>query len=191
MSPVGGSRHYQGGGLGQVGIWGCPSCGADNTGPLEQGCSSCGAGKPTRTMSAPTSPTPPPPAAAAPEEGQVRPGDVADVWASDHPEVVSIAEAYRAGYLAGVRAAQAAQQAARAAQQASAAAAASAVPVPDAKAYRTMVAALSLFRDQVLAGHPEEVTSGEWLSAEEATTVISQLVELLGPEMEGVHAVHA
>jgi hypothetical protein len=38
-----------------------------------------------------------------------------------------------------------------------------------------MVAALSLFRDQVLIGATEEITSGEWCSVEEVNQLIAHL----------------
>src|SRR5262245_10837205 len=44
MGVVGGSRHY--GGPADLGGGVCPSCGAENAGPLAQGCVSCGAGRP-------------------------------------------------------------------------------------------------------------------------------------------------
>lgn len=37
-------RHYVGSGLGEMLLWKCPRCGADNTGPLSEGCKSCGSG---------------------------------------------------------------------------------------------------------------------------------------------------
>lgn len=41
---VGGARHYKGQGLGPVGAWKCPRCGVENSGPIDEGCSVCGAG---------------------------------------------------------------------------------------------------------------------------------------------------
>ena len=41
---VGGHRHYEGPTLGQVGVWKCPACSAENSGPLDEGCTSCGSG---------------------------------------------------------------------------------------------------------------------------------------------------
>ena len=40
---------------------------------------------------------------------------------------------------------------------------------------RTLVAALEYFRDTVLAANPEEVTTGEWLSAVQVTALIRQI----------------
>jgi hypothetical protein len=176
MSPVGGSRHYGGGGLGQEGGWRCPSCGAQNDGPIAQGCQLCGAGRPGQKADGQTveaEPPPPPPASAT---ASIHQGDVADRWARDHDDV-TIAEAYRAGYQAGIRAARAA------------AAAPSPAPahVPDdvnQKITRTICVALAMFRDQVLVNNPEEVDSGEWMSAEETT----RLIRRLQLEMEPAHA---
>jgi len=176
MSPVGGSRHYQGAGLGQVGLWGCPSCGADNAGPLEQGCTSCGAGRP-----APRPPEPPTPP--IPRVSQREPDDPTytlgtDVlrlwreWDQQYPDATT-EMAYTAGYVAGMRAALRAQVAQHRAHQ-------QALPsemsyTGEGKMTRTIIAALSLFRDQVLVEKPEEVTSGEWLSAAEVDSLIRRL----------------
>jgi hypothetical protein len=177
MSPVGGSRHYQGGGLGQIGMWACPSCGEDNTGALEQGCMHCGAGKPSAAASPPS--TPPP---------NVRQGDFADLWAEQHPGA-TLAQAYRAGaeyVLSQVR--ERHERPNGPPQSQEPAMPAAAAPTIDARTYRTVVAALALFRDQILAERPEEIAAGEWLSAEEATTVIDQLQQMLGSEREVSHA---
>lgn len=181
MSPVGGSRHYNGRGLGEIGMWGCPACGEDNTGPLAEGCVHCGAGRPAAKAEATT---PPPPAPRVSERAPDDPtyddrlaaqGDVADHWAQRHVNV-TIAEAYRAGYLDGVRATRAAQPA---------------TPPPPADPEmgggaaltRTVIAALALFRDQVLVDATEEITSGEWLSVEQVDVLIRRLrLEVAEPE---------
>lgn len=54
MGEVGGSRHYAGAGLGRPALWECPACGTLNTGPIEQGCPSCGSGKPGTHVGIPT-----------------------------------------------------------------------------------------------------------------------------------------
>lgn len=41
---VGGPRHYTGPTLGAVGVWKCPSCGAENSGAIDDGCTACGSG---------------------------------------------------------------------------------------------------------------------------------------------------
>jgi hypothetical protein len=156
--PVGGSRHYDGGGLGQEAGWKCPSCGGENAGPIAQGCTRCGAGTPGRHIGRDA----PPP---APSEPELRQGDIATVWAETHPGV-SVEEAYRAGYLDGVRAVRALPPPHRAAEP----------PLdPQTKIARTIVAALGYFADQILSGAPPEVESGEWCSVAEVRTLIHQL----------------
>ena len=46
---------------------------------------------------------------------------------------------------------------------------------PEGKARRTILAALRLFRDQILTQTPDEIESGEWCSLEEADALIAQL----------------
>jgi hypothetical protein len=48
---------------------------------------------------------------------------------------------------------------------------------PAGKANRTIIAALELFRDQVLPTATEEISSGEWCDAQEIETLIHQLRE--------------
>lgn len=162
MGLVGGSRHYGGAGLGQEGMWHCPSCGADNAGPISQGCQLCGAGRPGTKFSDPP-PAPPTPTVTLGRE--VGHGDVADTWAETHPEA-TVSDAYRAGYQEGVRAARRALAQSPAAEP---------VYSPEGRQARTLIAALSLFRDQLLQGEPDEVKSGEWCSALEVTQMIGQL----------------
>jgi len=161
--PVGGSRFYGGAGLGQEGIWGCPSCGEDNTGPISQGCVHCGAGRPGHKAAPPPPPPAPPEVPEAPEP-QVVQGDVADYWASRHADV-SIAEAYRAGYLDGVQAARAAARQAPSEVR----------YIPDQKINRTIIAALTLFKEQVLVHEPDEIDNGEWLSVAEVDLLLRRL----------------
>jgi hypothetical protein len=165
---VGGSRHYTGGGLGEIGAWDCPTCGQENTGPLTQGCVHCGAGKPATAP--PPPPTPPPPVPLH-DDDHVYNGDLADRWAAAHASV-SIAEAYRAGYLDGIHAARSSATPVRPAAPASSL-------LADPRSYRSMIVALELFRDQVLTGMPEEIERGEWLTAVEASVLIGELQQLL------------
>jgi len=159
MSPAGGSRFYQGPGLGEA-MWACPSCGAENQGPIAGGCAVCGAGDPK------AAPPPPPPDLEPPQVAQ---GDMADYWAAKHPDA-TIADAYRAGYL------EAQQHWAQRQQQPPTGVASGAAGFsPEGKVGRTIVAALMVFRDQVLATDPEEITSGEWLSVAEVTQLIRQI----------------
>ena len=154
MSPITGSRHYQGPGLGEA-MWRCPSCNAENLGPIPQGCVHCGAGTPGQKVEAPPPPAPPP-------EGAEQLGPF-DRWALAHPQA-SLEEAFDAGYREGLHAA-----AARASQPRPESFA------PEGAVARTIVAALAFFRDQVLAQTPYEVTTGEWLSAAQVTELIARL----------------
>jgi|SRR5262245_11003361 len=154
--PVGGSRHYAGP---AVLSWRCPACGADNSGPLEQGCGACGSGAPGRRADGP-----PPPPAAAP----IEPPSPAQRWLAQHPDA-TLEDAFTAGYVEGIR--EARRALARRPEAMSA----------EGKLQRTMIAALAHFRDQVLADNPEEVQTGEWLTAAEATAFIHQLqAQLIG-----------
>lgn len=166
---IGGSRHYVGPGLGADTGWRCVRCGAVNAGPLSQGCQLCGSGAPgTHEEPEPT----PRPVVAQPPLPNQRQGDVGDYWADQHP-TATIAEAYRAGYLDGVRAAKAAMRAQT--MQAPPVTADVEALAPQGKPARTIVAALARFRDQVLVEQPEEVASGEWCSPEEVTVLIDSI----------------
>lgn len=163
--PVGGTRHYGGPGLGQEGLWRCPSCGEDNTGPISHGCPLCGGGQPGSRAE----PPPPPPAAAASRitiEHHIPHLEIAEQWAVAHPDGTLI-DAYTAGYLDGIRAARAAQPPAPPEPEPDVA--------PGGKVGRTLIAALELFRDQVLIAAPEEVAAGEWCSVSEVNQLLQQL----------------
>lgn len=175
MGAVGGSRHYSGGGLGQEGMWGCPSCGEENQGPIAQGCAACGAGRPGRHIgTAPPAPAPrivveepagPEPAAApAPEPAEEL--TTFARWRARHPEA-SVEDAFTAGYVEGFRDGH--HRGAHPSRTVS-------VP-PQQIIPRTLIAALELFRDQVLLSRPEEVTTGEWLSAEQVTELIAEIIK--------------
>src|SRR5205814_1793059 len=89
---------------------------------------------------------------------------VAEKWAADN-ERVTLAEAFIAGYVF--------------ATSGPAIEPAAATPVealaPEGKPRRTLAAALALFLDQILRQQPEEITSGEWCSVEEAEALLEQL----------------
>jgi len=187
---VGGDRHYDGAGLGAFGVWKCPACRVEHTTPFEQGCPNCGAGVPGYHVGNP----PPPPRAdqAAPAGnvhahggGQVHPSAAftavredldrgmavyaaAGAWGAAHEEA-SLAEAFVAGYQL------AHQQAIAHTMQAAPVTADVEQLAPAGKARRTIVAALRLFKDQVLTQTPDEIESGEWCSLEEADALIQQL----------------
>lgn len=161
--PVAGSRHYQGPGLGEA-MWKCPSCGAENQGPIAAGCTLCGAGTPDQKSEAP----PPPPPDLEPEgEEQLGPFDR---WALAHPQA-TLEDAFTAGYVEGMRDMQRQQQ--RAVPQAQ-------TFLAEGKATRTIVAALMVFRDQVLATEPEEIATGEWMSVAEVTQLIRHFSQQQG-----------
>lgn len=183
--PVGGSRHYGGPGLGAIGVWDCVSCGAENTGPLEQGCVLCGAGKP----GVHGAPPPPPPAASAPVRESAPPvagappaasaaqpsieerlQDYAKRWAQEHPEAL-LEDAFVAGYVAGVT------NVSRH-RGVTPPTAPQAQPIlfrPEGLVNRTIIAALELFRDQVLVTAREEIAAGEWMTVEAVNQLLAQL----------------
>lgn len=161
--PVGGSRHYDGGGLGMEGIWKCPSCGQENEGPLAQGCTRCGAGKPGRHVGRQAPPPPPEPPA---EDAEVEHLGTLDRWLLSHPKA-TLEEAYTAGYFEGVKDTRREQLAAQPPQEPGL--------DPQGKVARTIIAALSFFADQVLRQAPPEVETGEWCSVAEVRSLIQQL----------------
>lgn len=180
---IGGDRHYEGAGLGQFGAWKCPACGTENVGAFEQGCPSCGAGSgaayhvghpppaPPRDEGARLAPLKESPAFQA-VKGDLDQGiavyDAALAWASAHMDA-SRADAFVAGYQLAT--AQLTAHTMRAAPVT----ADVAQLAPEGKSRRTIVAALKLFRDQVLSQTPDEIESGEWCSLAEVDEVIQQL----------------
>jgi len=156
--PVGGSRHYPGGGLGQEGGWACPSCGADNDRPIVQGCAHCGAGTGARHIG--TEPPPPP----TPDDDEPEQLGLFDRWALAHPHA-TLEQAFTDGFREGLRVGQ---------QQRPTPSAESRLD-PQGKVARTIVAALGYFADQVLRSAPQEVQTGEWCSLDEVRTLIHQL----------------
>jgi hypothetical protein len=50
---------------------------------------------------------------------------------------------------------------------------------PHTKAQRTIIAALELFKDQVLIGATDEIASGEWCTVAEVTELIQRFTEQL------------
>ena len=171
MGMVGGSRHYTGGGLGDMGMWECPSCGAENAGPLTGGCQLCGAGKPDAgpppppPRPAPTLAPTPRPVAEAPAEDDDTPNAWTH-WIARHPDA-TLEQAFTAGYIEGVRDARRGMRAPES------------PPLetfrPEGIVNRTLIAALELFRDQVLIRAREEIESGEWLSVAGVNDLIEQL----------------
>lgn len=168
---IGGARHYEGKAP-SIGIWKCPSCRVDNDGPLEQGCASCGAGAPGKHIGVDAPP-------ARREQlidqiqGQLVAGldvhDAAHAWVAAHTDSIAHRADPIAAFLAGYALAMARTM--------------KAPPVtadvhtlaPDQKGRRTILAALKLFRDQVLAEAPEEITEGEWCSVAECDALIAEV----------------
>lgn len=164
-----GAGHYDGPEAHLTAPWKCPACGVQNDGRLELGCVHCSAGKPGRHVG-----LPPPPAVESPilrstrtslEDHAVAIYPAAETWAEFHPHA-SLAEAFVAGYLLAQG-----HLRPRSAQPSTDARALA----PHAKAQRTIIAALEIFRDQILSQDPEEVASGEWCSAAEVTALIESL----------------
>jgi hypothetical protein len=175
--PVGGSRHYVGGGLGSESGWRCPACGGENAGPIAQGCALCGSGRPGRHVDEP----PPLPPAAEPEEPDPVSPPGFERWRQQHPGA-TLEDAFTAGYLLGVREAIGKERAQLEGVR---------PPIerpfnPEHKITRTIIAALDHFRAWVLTGAQEEILNGEWCSVEEVTHLITQLQAQLH-QGESVH----
>ena len=175
---IGGDRHYDGPTLGPIVAWNCPSCGVENTGPLEQGCVHCGAGKPgyhvavDHTVPAKIEDSPAVRLVQSDQIDHLRGLEVeiyraALNWTATHPDR-SLTDAFVAGY-------QLASAQHRAQTMHAAPVTADIEPLaPKGKARRTILAALQLFRDQVLTQTPDEIESGEWCSLSEVDTLIAQ-----------------
>jgi|SRR5215510_2769715 len=178
MPVVPASRHYGGPGLGE-GIWRCPSCGADNAGPLALGCPACGAGRPGHRADATQAPPPPPSPLPSVPPADIASDDLALRWIRQHP-AATLAEAFSAGFAEGL------QEARRTLRPGDLV---HAEPAFDerGKLTRTLISALELFRDQVLAGSPEETRTGEWMTAAEVTAFLKTLHAQLDREL----AIHA
>lgn len=166
MSPhdLQGGRHYRQ--VPAVNLWQCPACDADNFGPLEQGCTSCGSGKPGQKV-APSITTSTSSTEVQKSTSEIEaPVDVAfRAWRKDYqedPQTPLPLHLY-AAFVAGFYAAQGRVQ-----QQ-------TVEPLAGTPESRTIVAALKLFRDQILSDMPEEVRSGEWLTPQEVDRLIDRL----------------
>lgn len=191
--------HYQGPETHVMPMWKCPACKAENTGPLEQGCLSCGSGKPGyRVGDAPPPPDPlgPPRPPAAYRDPPIQENliyhdkvltgspafaavkadmssamalyQAAETWATYNTQA-TLMDAFVAGYQAARR--DGMQQAPPVVEP----------PPPEfteaGKGARTIVAALELFRDQILVGKPVEIATGEWCSASEVDDLITAFKE--------------
>ena len=177
MGLVGGSRSYDGPGLGHA-PWKCPACAVLNVGPLGEGCTSCGSGsaRPQHVGQPPRVETAPPRsksayarAVAADPIPSWKPelSIVAEAWVEQNP-LATIAEGFMAGYRLAV------EQFTARAMAAPPVTADLASLAPEGKVRRTIIAALELFKDQVLRDAKEEIASGEWCSIEEVDQIIAQ-----------------
>lgn len=174
---IGGSRHYDGPGLGEIGVWKCPACAAENAGPIDAGCTSCGSGS-ARARKAEQ-----PARVATPPDLELildreRPADkralgdailaAAEQWASANPNA-SLVDTFVAGYEAATREIHTRLIASPPVTADTRALA------PEGKPRRTIIAALELFKDQVLRQATDEIASGEWCSIEETEAMIEDL----------------
>ena len=163
------SRHYQAAPRGPQ-AWKCPACGADNAGPLEQGCSSCHSGEPGSHVGVPP-PAPKKMDDAATVGAKVffadTPADSAYLaWsretysAGQYTDDVrqALYEAFKAGFQAGIG--QVSQMA---------------TPLAGTAESRTVVAALRMFLENVLPTATEEIQTGEFLSIEATEALIQRL----------------
>lgn len=194
---VGGPRTYEGPGLpgGDWAPWKCPACAVENTGSIDDGCVHCGSGsaKPQHIGQPPAADLhlePPPQRvegwmAQSEDAAKLEPGlallaadmehaqtiyEIARQWVAAHAEADPFA-AFIAGY-------QLASQEAKAhTMQAPPVTADVAALAPEGKARRTIIAALEIFKDQILRGATDEIASGEWCSIEETDALIRQLKE--------------
>ena len=153
--------------------WTCPACKADNSGPLADGCASCGAGSVKARRADPVER--PKPATPTPQVVQQLQTDMrtgldtyayALQWVAANPEA-SLADAFLAGYQYANAKTIGAPPVAVDVERLS----------PEGKVRRTIVAALQYFREQVLPVATEEVASGEWCSVEEIERLIQQFQE--------------
>lgn len=176
--------HYDGPEAHVEAPWKCPACGVQNEGRLALGCVHCGRGKPGVHVGVQQPPTPPPPATgAASMDAKIFLTTIDRgfaIWLVGQPPLdtshMEIARrAFEAGWKTG------AQHQAHTMKDfaviATAAPATAAVEqlAPEGKPRRTIVAALQLFRDQVLTQAEAEIASGEWCSVEEVDQLIAQL----------------
>lgn len=167
MSPldVNAPRHYQGP---APAAWVCPACGSDQLGPLEAGCTACGAGKPGIKVEEPAStaststPTVPLSSSALDLPAFLRKGFEAWSRRSGHNDQETL-HAFVAGYEFAM-------------QQFGSARPKTEAQMTDAGiTARTLAAALALFIEQVLMAQPEEIGTGEWVSVEQARELLQQL----------------
>jgi len=194
---VGGPHVYDGPGLGWA-PWKCPSCAAENTGSIDAGCVHCGSGsaQPRHVGHPPPVPTPPDDMRLPASEWQRWTGfktaeehtafdavradlergmsDHAEAaawaanWHAQHPAANGF-DGFVAGYLCALQVIRAHTMTAPPVTADIAALA------PEGKARRTIIAALEIFKDQILGEAQDEIARGEWCSVEETESLIQQL----------------
>ncbi len=161
--------------------WKCPKCGVQNEGALKYGCVHCGAGKPGYHVGIATPPSPALSETAVFEavkadmkrgaetiQDQLAVYPVGEAWAEAHAGA-SLAEAFVAGYML------ARHHHFAHAMQAPPVTADVRTLAPHTKAQRTIIAALEIFKDQILSQGPEEIASGEWMSVVEVDQLIATM----------------
>lgn len=173
-------RKYEGPEAHATAPWNCPKCGVLNEGRLELGCTSCSAGQPGYHVTQAPAKRAEPAVILATDRDRIT--DAFEYWyqqrygyvphtPEEDPQSSAAAAAFRAGWIAG---------ALNQARPDSATPTPSPIADPEIlpveqKPRRTILAALELFKDQILAGDPEEIRSGEWCSVAEVDQLLTQL----------------
>jgi hypothetical protein len=194
MGLVGGTpRQYDGPRLGQASeAWKCPACGAEQVGDPTGGCPLCGAGVAkaykavdaaidaeagsggaTEVTQAEANEQPTTPAPAAFTSESTHP-EFEAWWARFGERLSRTLDPFNLAFAAWAAATDRARGRTMAAPPVTADLAQLA---PDGKVARTVIAALTLFRDQVLRDAAEEIASGEWCAIAEVDQLINQLEE--------------
>jgi hypothetical protein len=180
---IGGDRHFDGPGLGRLTAWKCPACGQENVSDydLGEGCAHCGAGKAGKHIGVDplTGPGPSTVVSLQREMGSPTAPSLQtafDYWLAREGSKATLLDAFEAGWIAGAQQ-QAHMLVANGKPRVSSTKPEVAFdPDPLFKARRTVVAALRLFRDQVLKElAPEEFADHEWCTVEECEAVIAQI----------------
>lgn len=142
-------------------VWKCPACGSENSGPLEQGCQSCGSGKPGQHVG-----VDPPARPEAEQQAPISSDALGDRWLEwirpyrgkfDADAEQMMYAAFTAGYEAGLTVGTGLH-----------------VPLKGTAESRTIIAALRLFLEQI-PEFGDEVARGEFLSAEQIQQLIQRL----------------
>lgn len=175
--------HYEGPEAQLEAPWKCPACGVHNEGRLALGCTSCGSGKPGVHVGI-QQPRVTAAAIAAAQQGGLhhqRPIENQGLievafrsWLTSHADRDNVRRVENESLVA--RAFYAGWQAAQGVTlQAPPVTADVATLAPEGKPRRTIVAALTHFKEHVLQQAEEEIASGEWCSIAEVETLIAQL----------------